>query len=77
MILEYEVFFSESLRFTGYCSRHKDEMAFRRILWLPAHGTYKKGRPEATYIHSLKDDVDLKTWRRIVEAINIRLQWPT
>ena len=48
------------LRFARHCYRYKDEVASITILWQPAHGMAKRGRPAATCRDSLKDDVGLQ-----------------
>ena len=51
-------------RHAGHCWRSKDELVSDILLWTPAHGRTKAGRPARTYIQQLCADVALKTCRK-------------
>ena len=40
-------------RYTGHCWRSRDELVSHVLLWTPAHGRAKAGRPARTYIQQL------------------------
>ena len=68
-------------RHAGHCWRSKDEIVSDVLLWTPAYGQSKAGRPARTYIQQLCDDMgcnpedlpevmnDRKTWRGRVRDI--------
>jgi len=69
------------LQHAGHCYRHReDEIAGEVLFWKPNHGKQKVGRPNKTYIDTLKDDTnheisDIKSlmedkllWKEVVEA---------
>ena len=39
-------------RHAGHCWRSKDELISDALLWTPAHGQAKTGRPARTYMHT-------------------------
>ena len=43
-------------RLTGHCWRSKDELISDVLLWTPAYGQAKAGRPARTYIQQLSED---------------------
>ena len=43
-------------RHAGHCQRSKDEIVSDVLLWTPAYGHSKAGRPARTYIQQLCDD---------------------
>ena len=43
-------------RHAGHCWRSKDEIVSDVLLWTPAYGQSKAGRPARTYIQQLCDD---------------------
>ena len=43
-------------RHAGYCWRSKDEIKSDVLLWTPAYGQAKAGRPARTYIQQLCED---------------------
>ena len=53
-------------RHAGYCWRSKDEIVSDVLLWTPAYGQSKVGRPARTFIQQLCDDTvcNPKTCRR-------------
>ena len=65
-------------RYAGHCWRSKDEIVSDVLLWTPAYGQSKAGRPTRTYIQQLCDDTgcnpeelpkvmnDRETWRERV-----------
>ena len=62
-------------RHAGHCWRSKDEIVSNVLLWTPAYGQSKAGRPAGTFIQQLCDDTgcnpgdlpkamnDWETWR--------------
>ena len=68
-------------RHAGHCWRSKDEIVSDVLLWTPAYGQSKAGRPARTYIQQLCDDTgcnpedlpkamnDRETWRERVRDI--------
>ena len=75
-------------RHTGHCWRSKDEIVRDVLLWTPAYGQSKAGRPARTYIQQLCDDTgcntedlpkvmnDRETWRERVRNIRAsRTTW--
>ena len=67
--------------YAGHCWRSKDEVVSDVLLWTPAYGLSKAGRPARTYIQQLCDDTgcnledqpeamnDRETWRERVRDI--------
>ena len=51
-------------RHAGHCWKRKDELISDVLLWTPAYGQAKAGRPARTYIHVRVRDVVLKTSQR-------------
>ena len=75
-------------RHGGHCWRSKDELVSDVLLWTPAYGQSKAGRPAWTYIQQLCDDTgcnpedlpeamnDRETWRERVRDIRAgRMTW--
>ena len=70
-------------RHAGHCWRSKDEMVSDVLLWTPAYGQSKAGRPAKTFIQQLCDDTgcnpedlpkamnDRETWRERVKDIRV------
>ena len=68
-------------RHAGHCWKSKDEIVSDVLLWTPAYGQSKAGRPARTYIQQLCDDTgcnpedlpeamnDRETWREMVRDI--------
>ena len=68
-------------RHVGHCWRSKDEIVSDVLLWTPAYGQSKAGRPARTFIQQLCDDTgcnpedlpkamnDRETWRERVRDI--------
>ena len=69
-------------RHAGHCWRSKDEIVSDVLLWTPAYGQSKAGRPARTFIQQLCDDTgcnpedlpkamnDRETWRERVRDIH-------
>ena len=65
------------IRFAGHCSRSKHEPVSELIHWIPKHGYRRPGKPNLTFIDTLKQDTglaasefqaameDRKLWRSI------------
>ena len=75
-------------RRAGHCWRSKDELVSDVLLWTPAYGQSKAGRPARTYIQQLCEDTgcnredlpetmnDRETWRERVRDIRAgRTTW--
>ena len=75
-------------RHAGHCWRSKDEIVSDVLLWTPAYGQSKAGRPARTFIQQLCDDTgcnpedlpkamnDRQTWRERVRDIHAsRTSW--
>ena len=60
---------SRRTRHAGHCWRSKDELISDALLWTPAYGQAKAGRPTRTYIQQLYSHEDLP------EAMNDREKW--
>ena len=43
------------LKLAGHCVRHREEAAGKVVLWEPAHGNQKRGRPATSYIRKTPD----------------------
>ena len=61
-------------RHAGHCWRSKDELVSDVLLWTPAYGQSKAGRPARTYIQQLCDDSRCKP-KDLPEAMNDRKTW--
>ena len=61
-------------RHAGNCWRSKDEIVSDVLLWTPAYGQSKAGRPARTYIQQLCDDTGCNP-EDLPEAINDRETW--
>ena len=61
-------------RHAGHCWRSKDELISDVLLWTPAYGQAKAGRPARTYIHQLCDDMGCSP-EDLPEAMNDREKW--
>ena len=74
-------------RRTRHCWRSKDEIVSDVLLWTPAYGQSKAGRPARTFIQQLCDDTgcnpedlpkvmnDGETWRERVRDIHSSRTW--
>ena len=70
-------------RHAGHCWRSKDEIVSDVLLWTPAYGQSKAGRPARTFIQQLCDDTgcnpedlpkamnDRETWRERGSGISV------
>ena len=61
-------------RHAGHCWRSKDELISDVLLWTPAYGQSKAGRPVRTYIQKLCDDTGCNP-EDLPEAMNDRETW--
>ena len=61
-------------RHAGHCRRSKDELVSDVLLWTPAYGQSKPGRPARTYIQQLCDDTGCNP-ENLPEAMNDRETW--
>ena len=61
-------------RHAVHCWRSKDELVIDVLLWTPAYGQSKAGRPARTYIQQLCDDTGCNP-EDLSEAMNDRETW--
>ena len=61
-------------RHAGHCWRSKDELISDVLLWTPAYGQAKAGRPAWTYIQQLCEDTGCSP-EDLPEAMNDREKW--
>ena len=61
-------------RHAGYCWRSKDELISDVLLWTPAYGQAKAGRPARTYIQQLCEDTGCNP-EDLPKAMNDREKW--
>ena len=61
-------------RHAGHCWRSKDEIVSDVLLWTPAYGQSKVGRPARTYTQQLCDDTGWNP-EDLPEAMNDRETW--
>ena len=61
-------------RHAGHCWRSKDELVSDVLLWTPAYGQSKAGRPALTYIQQLCDDTGCSP-EDLPKAMNDRETW--
>ena len=61
-------------RHAGHCWRSRDELVSDVLLWIPAYGQSKAGRPAWTYIPQLCEDTGCNP-EDLPEAINDRETW--
>ena len=61
-------------RHAGHCWRNKDELISDVLLWTPAYGQAKAGRPARTYIQQLCEDMGCSP-EDLPEAMNDREKW--
>ena len=61
-------------RHAGHCRRSKDELISDVLLWTPAYGHAKAGRPARTYIQQLFEDTGCSP-EDLPEAMNDRDKW--
>ena len=62
------------IRRTGHCWRSKDELISDVLLWTPAYGQAKAGRPSQTYIPQLCEDTGCNH-EDLPKAMNNREKW--
>ena len=61
-------------RHAGHCCRSKDKLIIDVLLWTPAYGQAKAGRPTRTYIQQLCEDTRCSL-EDLPEAMNDREKW--
>ena len=61
-------------RHAGHCWRSKDELISDVLLWNPAYGQAKAGRPARTYIQQLCEDTGCNP-EDLPKAMNDREKW--
>jgi len=63
------------MRLAGHCVRHPELTASEMILWEPTHGKKSRGRPQATYIDTLKRDTGLTSTTEIKTLMMDKDEW--
>ena len=61
-------------RHAGHCWSRKDELISDVLLWTPAYGQAKAGRPAQTYVQQLCEDTE-NSPEDLPEALNDREKW--
>ena len=61
-------------RHAGQCWRSRDKLISDVLLWIPAYGRAKAGRPAQTYIQQLCEDTGCSP-EDLPEAMNYREKW--
>ena len=61
-------------RHAGHCRRSRDELISDVLLWTPAYGRAKAGRPARTYIQQLCEDTGCSP-EELPEAMKYREKW--
>ena len=61
-------------RHAGHCWRSKDELISDVLLWTPAYGQAKTGRPARTYIQQLCEDTGCSP-EDLLEGMNDSEKW--
>ena len=61
-------------RHVGHCWRSKDELICDVLLWTPAYGQAKAGRPARTYIQQLCEDMGCSL-EDLPEVMNDKEKW--
>ena len=63
------------LGIAGHCYRHKELPASQLVLWEPAHGWRKQGRPVTTFIDTLKEDTGATNSAELSACMKNRQDW--
>ena len=63
------------MRLVGHCVRHPELTACELVLWEPRHGKKSRGRPQATFIDTLKRDTGLSSTPEIRSLMENRELW--
>lgn len=66
---------SRRLQLAGHCQRHPELAAHRLILWEPTHGHRDRGRPDTTFIHTLKRDTGAAETKELASLMADRIVW--
>ena len=79
---------SRRLQLAGHCYRHPELSTQKLVLWEPTHGHRGRGRPNTTYIDTLKRDTgafeaseiavlmaDKRLWKDLVVALLRATKW--
>ena len=61
-------------RHAGHCWRRRDKLISDVLLWTPAYGQAKAGRPARTYIQQLCEDTGCSP-EDLPEAMNVKEKW--
>ena len=61
-------------RYAGHCWRSRDELISDVLLWTPAYGQAKAGRPARKYIQQLCEDMGCSP-EDLPEAMNDKEKW--
>ena len=63
------------MRLAGHCVRHLELSACELILWEPTYGKLSRGRPQTTYVDTLKRDTGLSSVSELQTLMKDREQW--
>ena len=63
------------MRLVGHCVRHLELSACELILWEPTYGQLSRGRPQTTYVDTLKRDTGLSSVSELQTLMKDREQW--
>ena len=63
------------MKLAGHIQRHEDLIANPLLLWEPDHGHRERGRPNITFVDTLRKDTDLSNTEEIRQLMNDRELW--
>ena len=63
------------MRLAGHCVRHPELSACDLILWEPTQGQRSRGRPQTTYVDTLRRDTGLCSVSELQTLMEDRDQW--
>ena len=65
------------LRLAGHCHRHPELSTQKLVLWEPTHGRRSRGRPQTTYVDTLKRDTGASSTIELATMMEDRAVWRT
>ena len=65
------------LRLAGHCHRHPELSTQKLVLWEPTHGRRGRGRPQTTYVDTLKRDTGASSTSELATMMEDRAVWRT
>ena len=66
---------SKRLQLAGHCHRHPELSTQKTLLWEPHHGQRSRGRPQTTYVDTLKKDTGVKSTSELASLMADRDVW--